>query len=125
MAMAPVKLISAKNFKHQNHPCTNFAKATINALEELAGLLGPCDIPFTSIKTGSLTNVHGVQDHFTRPRLCSSIAAQFNSIRTGDMQVRENDFTSLGMPLLILAQRTAQFEVLNTLAPVLIIIYKI
>ena len=28
------------------------------------------------------------------------------------------------MPLLILAQRTAQFEVLNTLAPVLSIIYK-
>ena len=47
----------------------------------------------SSIKTGSLTNAHGVQDHFTRPRLCSSIAAQFNSIRIGDMQVRENDFT--------------------------------
>ena len=29
------------------------------------------------------------------------------------------------MPLLILAQRTAQFQVLNTVAPVLIIIYKI
>ena len=41
----------------------------------------------------------------------------------GDMQVRENDFA--GMLLLILAQRTVQFQVLNTLAPVLIIIYKI
>ena len=37
---APVKLISAKNSKHQNHPCTNFAKAIISTLEELAGLFG-------------------------------------------------------------------------------------
>ena len=55
VAMAPVKLISAKNSKHQNHPCTNFAKATINALEELAGLLGPCDIPFTKQQGQSFT----------------------------------------------------------------------
>ena len=45
---APVKLISAKNLKHQNHPCINFAKATINALEELAGLLGPHEVTFHS-----------------------------------------------------------------------------
>ena len=45
---APVKLISAKNSKHQNHPCTNFAKATISALEELTGLLGPCEVIFYS-----------------------------------------------------------------------------
>ena len=37
--------------------------------------------------------------------------------------VRGNNFP--GMLLLILAQRTVQFEVQNTLAPVLIIIYKI
>ena len=43
---APVKLISAKNSKHQNHPCTNFAKVTINALEELAGLLDPSEVTF-------------------------------------------------------------------------------
>ena len=39
MTTAPVKLISAKNSKHQNHLRTSFAKATINALEELAGLV--------------------------------------------------------------------------------------
>ena len=55
VATAPVKLISAKNSKHQNHPCTNFAKATINALEELAGLRGPCDIPFTKQQGQSFT----------------------------------------------------------------------
>ena len=48
MAIAPVKLISAKNSKHQNHPCTNFAKATINALEELAELLGRREVTFHS-----------------------------------------------------------------------------
>ena len=31
--------------------------------------------------------------------------------------------TSLGMPLLILAQRTVQFEALNTLAPVLMALW--
>ena len=44
----PVKLISAKNSKDQNHLCTNFAKATINALEELAGLVGPREVTFHS-----------------------------------------------------------------------------
>ena len=48
MTTTPVKLISAKNSKHQNHPCTNFAKATISALEELAGLLGPREVKFYS-----------------------------------------------------------------------------
>ena len=48
MTTTPVKLISAKNSKHQNHPCTNFAKATISALEELTGLLGPCEVIFYS-----------------------------------------------------------------------------
>ena len=48
VTMAPVKLISAKNSKHQIHPRTNFAKATINDLQELAGLLGPRDVTFHS-----------------------------------------------------------------------------
>ena len=48
MTTDPVKLTSAKNLKHQNHLCTNFAKATINALEKLAGLLGPCEVTFHS-----------------------------------------------------------------------------
>ena len=43
-----MKLISAENSKHQSHPYTKFARATINALEELAGLLGPGDITFHS-----------------------------------------------------------------------------
>lgn len=43
-----MKLISAKNSKHQSHPSTKFAKATINALEELAGLLGPGEVTFHS-----------------------------------------------------------------------------
>ena len=46
--MARVKLISAKNSKNQNHPCTKFAKATINALEELVALLGPRGVTFHS-----------------------------------------------------------------------------
>ena len=45
---APVKLISAKNLKHQNHLRTNFAKATINALEELAELLVSREVTFHS-----------------------------------------------------------------------------
>ena len=40
-----MKLISAKNSKHQNYPCTKFSR-TINALEELAGLLGLVDVTF-------------------------------------------------------------------------------
>ena len=45
---APVKLISTKNSKHQSHQSTKFAKATINGLEELAGLLGPGEVTFHS-----------------------------------------------------------------------------
>ena len=33
---------------HQSHLCTKFARATINALEELAGLLGPGGVTFYS-----------------------------------------------------------------------------
>ena len=48
MRTDPFKLISAKNSKHQNHPSTNFAKTTSNALEEFAGLLGPREVTFHS-----------------------------------------------------------------------------
>ena len=34
--------------KHQSHPCIKFARATINTLEELAGVLGPGDVTFRS-----------------------------------------------------------------------------
>ena len=44
---APVKLISAKNSKHQSHPWTKFARVTINALEELAGFLGQSEVTFS------------------------------------------------------------------------------
>ena len=48
MTTAPVKLILAKYSKYQNHLRTNFAKATINALEELAGLLVSHEVTFHS-----------------------------------------------------------------------------
>ena len=43
---APVKLFRAQNSKHQSHPSVMFAKATINYLEELAGILGPNEVIF-------------------------------------------------------------------------------
>ena len=71
-----------------------FAKVTINDLEELAGLLGPREVTFHSqdhkakvpieitaeSKHGFLTNVDEVKEHLARPQLCSGIAAQLNSI---------------------------------------------
>ena len=45
---APVKLTLANSLKHQSHPHTKFAGATINTLEELDGLLGPGDVNFHS-----------------------------------------------------------------------------
>ena len=137
MRTDPVKLISAKNSKHQNHPCTNFAKTTTNALEEFAGHLGPCEVTFHSqddrakvpivitaaSKQAPLLMYMEYQvilpdhDYIVVPqhKLISSVVV--------DMKITENDFS--GDPLLILAQRTAQFEVVITLAPMLIIIYKI
>ena len=50
---APVKLILAKNSKYQSHSCTKFARATINAMEELARTLGPDDVTF-NLKTVKL-----------------------------------------------------------------------
>ena len=91
---APVKLISAKNLKHQNHPCTNFAKATINALEELAGLLGPREVTFHSQDDKAKVPIGITAASKQAPLLmhmeykiilpdhdlCSGIAAQVNSI---------------------------------------------
>ena len=43
---APVKLIRPSNSKHSDHPSILFARASINYLEELAGLLGPLEVTF-------------------------------------------------------------------------------
>ena len=48
VSTAPVKLISAQNSKHSSHPSTKFARATIDSLEELAGVLGPRQVTFHS-----------------------------------------------------------------------------
>ena len=90
---SPSQVNSAKNSKHQNHWSMNIGKATINALEELTGLFGPCEVTFhsqddkvkvpigiTAASRPSLTNAHGVQAHLTRPRLYSGISAQVISI---------------------------------------------
>ena len=45
---APVKLFRAQNSKHQSYPSAMFAKATINYLEELTGILGPNEVIFHS-----------------------------------------------------------------------------
>ena len=48
LTTVPLKLISAKNSKHQSHPCKKFARISTNALEELAILLGAGDVIFHS-----------------------------------------------------------------------------
>ena len=104
---APVKLISAKNSKHQNHPCTNFAKATINALEELAGLLGPREVTFHSQDDKAKVPIGITAASKQAPLLMHmeykvilpnhdyAMASQYNLIPSviRDMQVRENDFS--------------------------------
>ena len=94
VTMAPVKLISAKNSKHRNHACTNFAKATINALEELAGLVGPREVTFHSQEDKASAPIGITAESKQAPLLmhmeykiilpdhdlCSGIAAQVNSI---------------------------------------------
>ena len=45
---APVRLISAKNSAHNTHEDSKFARSTINALEELSGILGPDQVTFHS-----------------------------------------------------------------------------
>lgn len=41
VSTVPVRLISAENDKHANHPDRQFCKASINQLEEMASILGP------------------------------------------------------------------------------------
>ena len=48
VTVAPIKLFWAQNNQHSNHPATKFPRATINALEEIAGLFGPKQITFRS-----------------------------------------------------------------------------
>ena len=48
MTVAPVKLFRAQHDQHSNHPATKFARATIMALEEIAGILGPKQFTFHS-----------------------------------------------------------------------------
>jgi hypothetical protein len=45
---APVKLIRAQNSEHASHVDTKFAKSTLNALEEIASILGPKEVTFHS-----------------------------------------------------------------------------
>ena len=99
----PVKLISAKNSKHQNHPRTNFAKATINALEELAGLLGPRVVTFHSHDDKVKVPIGITAASKQAPLLMHMeykihdyvVASQHKLIPSviGGMQVRENDFS--------------------------------
>ena len=44
----PVKLARAQNNQHANHEATKFARSTIHAVEEIAGILGPQQVPFHS-----------------------------------------------------------------------------
>ena len=105
---APVKLISAKNSKDQNHPCTDFTKATINALEEeLAGLLGLREVTFHSQDDKAKVPIGITAASKQAPLIMHMeykvilpdhdyvVASQHKLIQsvTGDMQVRENDFS--------------------------------
>ena len=90
-------LISAKNLKHQSHQCTKFARATISALEELAGLLGPGDVTFQDDKakmpigltatSKQVPLLMHMEYKVTLPqhKLIPSVI--------GDMRVREKDFS--------------------------------
>ena len=44
----PVKLARSENSAHQQHPDTQFAHATISHLEEIASLIGPAEVTFSS-----------------------------------------------------------------------------
>ena len=127
MTTDPVKLISVKNSKDQNHSYTNFAKATINALEELLDFL---------VHVSWLT-FHSQDDKAKAPIEITAASKQAPLLMHKEYKVilPDHDYvvapqhklipsaTSLGMPLLILAQRTVQFEALNTLAPVLMALW--
>ena len=102
-----VKFISAKNSKHQIHPRANFAKATINALQELAGLLGPREVTFHSQDDKAKVPIGITAASKQAPLLMHMeykvilpdhdyvVASQHKLIPSviGDMQVRENDFS--------------------------------
>ena len=107
MTTASVRLISAKNSKHQNQPSTNFAKATTNALEELAGLLCPREVTFhsqddkakvpigiTAASKQAPLPMH-IEHKVILPDLDYVVASQHKLIPpvNGDMQVRKNDFS--------------------------------
>ena len=102
VATTPAKLNSAKNSKHENHPCTNFTKATINALEELAGLLGPREVTFHSQDDKAKVPIGITAASKQAPLLMHMeykihdyvVASQHKLIPSviGGMQVRENGF---------------------------------
>ena len=106
MTTARVDIISAENSKHQNHPRTNFAKTTINALEELAGLLGPREVTFHSqddkakvpIRITAASKQTPLLMHMEHKVILPDhhyvVASQHKLIPSviGDMQIRENDF---------------------------------
>ena len=127
---APVKLISAKNSKHQNDPRTNFVKATINALEELAGLLGPRVVTFHSHDDKAKVPIGITAASKQAPLLMHMeykvilpdqdyvVASQHKLIPS-----RENDFS--GDAVTYSGTTYCAIRSLNTPAPVLIIIYKI
>ena len=127
---APVKLISAKNSKHQNDPRTNFVKATINALEELAGLLGPRVVTFHSHDDKAKVPIGITAASKQAPLLMHMeykvilpdqdyvMASQHKLIPS-----RENDFS--GDAVTYSGTTYCAIRSLNTPAPVLIIIYKI
>ena len=106
MTTAPVKLISVKNSKHQNHPCTNFDKTSVNALEELVGLLGPPEVTFHSQEDKSKVSI-GITAASKQASLLMNmeykviipdhnyvVGSQHKLIPSviGYTQVRENDF---------------------------------
>ena len=45
----PVKLVKSQNDQHAKHPDTNFAKASIRAIEEIASILGDSEVSFLSV----------------------------------------------------------------------------
>ena len=107
MTTASVRLISAKNSKHQNQPSTSFAKATTNALEELAGLLCPREVTFHS-QDGKAKVLIGITAASKQAPLLMhmeykvilpdhdfGVVSQHKLIPSviGDMQVREKDFS--------------------------------
>ena len=130
-----MKLISTKNSKHQGHPCTKFARATTNALEELAGLLGPVDVTFHSHHSKAKVSIGVTATSKQAPLLMHMeykvtlldhnyvIAPQHKLIPSiiGDMGVREKDFSgdvvTYSGPIYLC---TVSFEVQKILTPVLI-----